>query len=156
MTYWTVWEHEKFADPARNARFVRDSFSWLAFLFAPLWLLANRMFVVLLVALALGAVLGLLAAPLLGAATVAWAGVVVLLWFGFEARSLKRWAMARRGWRMTAVVEARRFIEAERRYFAHRADLPPDMLPPEREARPAPGPWDAAAPVIGVMPEAPR
>ena len=52
MGVWTVWENARHGDAAPlKARFVKDSFSWAAFLFAPLWLLANGM-VIVFVALA--------------------------------------------------------------------------------------------------------
>jgi hypothetical protein len=49
MAIWTVWEHDRHgAERGDRAVFVRDGFSWLAFLFGPLWLIARRMWVVLI------------------------------------------------------------------------------------------------------------
>lgn len=170
MAVWTIWEHGKFDDPAAEARFVRDAFSWWALLLGPLWPILNGMWLVALAAVAVEVGLGLLAAALTAPFVVVALYVVVGLWFAFEARALRRWSLSRRGWRMTAVVEAKTFREAERRYFAGRAELPPDVLPggpvqPDAGPSGGPGagtgaggfeagPW--GAPVIGVMPESER
>jgi hypothetical protein len=70
------------------------------------------------------------------------------VWFGFEARSLWRWSLARRGWTLMAVVEGRRFRNAERRYFADR---------PVVRAPLAPAAWREGEPeVLGVFPEPAR
>lgn len=156
MTIWTVWEHDRFDDDARalRARFVRDSFSLAACLVPPLWLIANGMAVVLVAFCALfgGAVAA--AAMLLGPTAAAWTAGLLMLWFGFEARGLKRWSLARRGWTMTGVVEARRFRTAERRYFASRQDDAASAYVPSRQARSWGGPSDPS--VLGVMPESAR
>lgn len=144
MAVWTVWENPRHGDAAPlRARFVRDSFSWLAFLFPPLWLLANGMVAVFVVLAVLVAALATLAIEL-GTPPQLFVTVlsVAALWFGFEARALQRVALARRGWTMTGVVEANRFRTAERRYFAERAHpAPPGALPqplPGVPPRPAP------------------
>jgi hypothetical protein len=119
---WTVWERQNDGEAAAvNATFVRDSFSWLAFLAPPLWLIANRMLVVF-VALGLRVFAAGFAVRETGAGPeiLAAAAPVLMLWFGFEARALKRWSLRRRGWTMTGVVEARRLRNAERRYFTER------------------------------------
>lgn len=122
MGIWTVWENDRFEPAVRpvQARFVKDSFSWLAFLFPPLWLIANRMWVVLLLtALVVGGIVTAVAA--IDPRAAAAVAVALMLWFGFEARALKRWALARRGWTLTGVVEGTRFRNAERRYFSARS-----------------------------------
>src|SRR5262245_36264129 len=87
--------------------FVRDGFSWAAALFAPLWMLAHRMWLVLIGYLVLQAALevslgSLGAAPQwLGTAAIA---LHVLL--GFEASSLRRWTLDRKGWQMIGTVTA--------------------------------------------------
>lgn len=166
MAVWTIWEHAKFDDPAKEARFVRDSFSGWAVLLGPVWPLLNGMWLVTLAAIGVEAALVALASAISTPWVVTALYIAVAVWFGFEARALKRWSLSRRGWRMTAVVEGQTFREAERRYFAGRADLPPDVLPhrvapggggkPPQGSAPGleSGPW--GAPVIGVMPESER
>ena len=165
MAVWTVWEHGRYEDPAVEARFVRDAFAWWAAILGPLWALFQGMPLVFLAAAVLETALVGLSFATLGEAMASWTFVLFSLWFGFEARALRRWALARRGWTMTAVVTARRFADAERRYFAGRDHIPPDILPPGPSATPSPppppapapqrtGPWGAS--VIGVMPEGVR
>lgn len=174
MAIWTVWEHDRYDDDERLERavFVRDGFAWLAFLVPPLWLLANGMIVVFLLfaVVAGGVVVGL--GEVLGEPLAALASFAFAVWFGFEARALRRWALARRGWTMTGVVEAKDFRGAERRYFtsrlAERAAPPKGpAAPPSGPATPPPlprgygagrtAPWGApSSQVLGVFPEGSR
>lgn len=121
MAVWTVWEHDKFgARKAERARLVRDGFSWGALVFGSLWLAWNGMWL-LFVALTVGAValIGVVSLALSpDVATVVAVGLHV--WFGFEARGLRRWSLAGRGWTLTGIVEARKRRTAERRYFEDR------------------------------------
>lgn len=131
-------------DPAQAAdrfEFVRDKFSMWAFLFAPLWMVWRRLWLVLLLYVVLTAALqaGLWAigAP---AAIKFTVGVLVALLIGFEASTLRRWTLARRGWINHGVVVADDEESAERRFF---------------DAWTASGMHPAAAPV-GAMPAAYR
>ncbi|MBJ3777723.1 DUF2628 domain-containing protein [Acuticoccus mangrovi] len=153
MAIWTVWEHEKFGEKqAERAVFVRDGFAWLAMIAPPLWLLANHMWVLFVVlGVLVGAILWLVSTAL----SAEVAGVVALglmVWFGFEARGLRRWSLARRGWRIRAVAEGRRYRDAERRYFTDRLapHLPPHTHRPVPEAGGA-APW-APAPATRAAP----
>ncbi len=154
MAVWTVWEHDRFREhrKAERALFVRDGFSWRAFLFGPLWLLACGHLLMAIAWLAFCAGLGAATMTVLGEAAVGPVLFVASLWFGFEAEGLRRWALARRGWHMNDVVEGRRLAEAERRYFTDRLAEP---LPPR--ATPAPAPFaPRTTPVLGLFPEGPR
>jgi hypothetical protein len=97
--------------------FVRDGFSFAAVLFGPLWMLRHRMWLVLL---GYGAVVGALALVLhlYASATV---GVIVwelfMLLLGFEAGTLRRFTLGRRGFRNIGVVVADDRELAERRFF---------------------------------------
>ena len=106
-------------DRAERLVFVADAFSWSAFLFAPLWALANRLWLVLLGYLGVIAliVLGFRSAGLgeTAASGVAIAAVHVLM--GLEGSSLKRWTLGRRGWRFAGSVVGRNGAECERRFF---------------------------------------
>lgn len=118
MRVWTV--HVR---PGHETVLVREGFAWLAFLAPPLWFLANRMWLVLVLYLAFGALFGA-AAPALPEEAVAAGGVVVQLLVGLHARDLHRWTLARRGWRMIGVVAARGGEdEALARLYAGRPDL---------------------------------
>jgi len=176
MGIWTVWEHDRYDEDERieKAVFVRDGFSWLAFLLPPLWLLANGMILVLIAFVVAAGAVVVAVENTLGAELASLASFATALWFGFEARALRRWSLHRRGWTMTAVVEGKHFPGAERRYVASRLEeraappssdpgsaspppLPPSAGGPSRGAS-APGePWGApASPVLGVFPERTR
>jgi Protein of unknown function (DUF2628) len=105
-------------DPERFA-FVRDGFYFWAFLFAPLWMLWRRLWLVLILYLAIGAGIGA-ALRLAGAPLSLELGVSVLiaLLVGFEAGTLRRWTLARRGWNTVGVVVGDDLEAAEHRFFA--------------------------------------
>jgi hypothetical protein len=122
MSVFTVHEpparaREAFASPERFA-FVRDGFSFWAFLIAPIWMLWRRLWLVLVIYLACSALLhtGLWAAGASGGVR-AFIALLVALLVGVEAGSLRRWTLGRRGWRELGVVVGRNRDEAERRFF---------------------------------------
>jgi hypothetical protein len=98
--------------------FLRDGFSWWAFLLGPLWLLWNRAFVaagawtalLLLVAL-VGAKLGA------GEAALSLISLGLGLALGFEGSQLVAWTLARRGFSEAAVVSGEDATEAEMIFF---------------------------------------
>jgi len=98
--------------------FVRDKFSMWAFLFAPLWMVWRRLWLVLLLyivaMLALQAGLWALGVP--GGVRFAVVTLVNLL-IGFEAATLRRWTLTRRRWISHGVVVADDEESAERRFF---------------------------------------
>lgn len=122
MAVYTVYEPplrpgDADSDPTRFA-FVRDGFHWVAFFFAALWMIWHRLWLALIgylvVAVVLAIGLKLVGAP--SAATVAIAFLLALL-IGFEAPSLRRWTLARRGWSNLGVVVADDPELAQRRFF---------------------------------------
>lgn len=105
-------------DRAEKLVFVRDGFRWSAFLFTPLWLLAKRLWLPLLAFLG---VAGLIAVGVEGlevdsqwATLIAFAAQAIA---GFEASSLERWRLDRRGAAMLGTVTGRTREECERRFF---------------------------------------
>ena len=105
-------------DRAEKLVFIKDGFSWAAALFAPLWMIVHRLwwallgFVVVVGSLQLA---GKLAA--VDQRWVALTGFAVNLLVGFEADTLRRWALERRGWHMLGAVNGRTYAECERRFF---------------------------------------
>ncbi|WP_420391853.1 DUF2628 domain-containing protein [Acuticoccus sp.] len=164
MTVWTVWEHDRHEGDERalRARLVPDRFSWLAALSPPLWLLARGMGLALLAFAVVATTLVVAAGLVLGPAMALSTALVLMVWFGFEARAVERWSLARRGWSMVAVVEGKRFDQAERRWLAGREPDATLLRAPTGGARATPpvgaaGPWGGSVPpVLGVMPEGPR
>ena len=145
---------ESVTDPERFA-FVRDGFYFWAFVLAPLWLLVHRLWLALLGYLVLSGLLGgalyLIGAP---SAVKFFASLLIALLVGFEAATLWRWTLTRRGWKAIGYVVAEDAEMAERRFYAgwtKRAE-PPSAPEPKYAApvyRGAPSPSD----VIGLFPE---
>jgi Protein of unknown function (DUF2628) len=145
--------------------FVRDGFSWWAFLFAPLWMLWHRMWLVLIgyiVVVGGAKVLALLAgAPNFAVSLI---GILLGLLVGLEASTLRRFTLRRRRWRNVGVVSGRNIEEAERRFFdawlkwPNAPPAPPTARapsPPPLPPAPAPAPRAPSSPsgVIGLFPE---
>lgn len=119
MRAYTV--HVRPAQPDRPARatMVRDGFAWGALLFPTLWFLANRLFALAVLHVAVVVALGALLPP-------AAAGPLALglqCFIGFEARTLQSWWLGLRGWRAEAVVLGRDEDAAFLQLAAWRPDL---------------------------------
>jgi hypothetical protein len=151
-----------FEPPARAQRrgirhtdrfvFLRERFSWAAFLFGPLWMIWRQLWLVLIIYLI---VLGLIEFGLqsLGIASQVRFTVyfLIALLVGMEAASLRRWTLLRRGWRDRGIVVADDREMAERRFFdTWSTDRPMPPPPPPPPYAPASGP---SAGVIGLFPE---
>src|SRR5215470_10545719 len=122
MAVYTVHEpppkqYEQTSDPERF-EFVRDGFSFWAFLFGPLWMLRHRMWLVLLgwvaVSSALEIVFSLLST---GSGARLVAGLLVALLIGVESATLRRFTLGRRRWTNLGVIVADDLEAAERRFF---------------------------------------
>jgi hypothetical protein len=146
------------ASPERFV-FVRDGFHGWAFLLAPLWLVAYRLWLALalyvVVTGAIAAGLGILGASAEAQGIAAFA---VALLIGFEASSIRRWTLARRGWTTLGFVVGEDQDSAEHRFFAQWAQRkpaapeapsapPPSMTMPVRRGPPS------GHDVIGLFPE---
>lgn len=105
-------------DRAERLKFIRDGFSFFAFVLPPIWMLANRLWLVfVLYLLALGAVHGLITLFEVPEHWRYYASLAINLLVGFEADSLQRWTLDRRSWRIVGTVAGRNFDECERRFF---------------------------------------
>jgi hypothetical protein len=127
------------SDPMRTV-FIRDGFSWAAFLIAVPWMLYRRMWLVLLGYV----VIAIAAAFLLSSVSDEVSAVVMILLsflFSLEANNLRRWTLERRGYRMVGVAEGRNMEEAEVRYFSGQ-----DVFEPRRAIAPLPAPPPPAPP----------
>jgi len=104
-------------DPERFV-FVRDGFSFWAFLLAPLWMLRHRMWLVLLGYLVVTIALQV-ALSLIGASATVMTVVTVLLSLlvGFEAATLRRFTLGRRRWTNVGIVVGDDTETAEQRFF---------------------------------------
>jgi len=123
MSVYTVHEPPLRAGAAvsdvERFAFVRDGFSWWAFLFAPLWMLWRRLWVVLVVYLVIS--IGVeTAMRVYGAsgALISLVAILISLLAGLEASSLQRFTLKRRGWKNVGVVSGSDLEDAEHRFFA--------------------------------------
>jgi len=147
-------------DPYRFV-FVRDGFSWWAFLLTPLWMLWHRLWLALVIYLLLAAAIdaGLRA---LGASALPLvvAGLLISLLAGLEAGTLRRLKLSRRHWRNIGVVTGETLEHAERRFFdawirkaPARRPAAPASTPTSASAAPAAPPTGVSSGVIGLFPE---
>jgi hypothetical protein len=125
MATFTVHVSQQAAGPlqsAEKARFVSDRFSWGAFLFAPFWLLAHRLWLAFAVwlLLALGVNVGL---PFLGFSSGVPAAITFLLsvLLGLEGQELRRLKLQRTRWTSVDLVTAASREDAEMRFFRRRS-----------------------------------
>jgi hypothetical protein len=163
MSVYTVHEPPlRAADAAPDPErfiFVRDGFYFWAFLFSVLWMLWHRMWLALLayVVAAAGMETALRYAGV-SSFLVGIVGLLISLLVGIEGATLRRFALARRGWKNVGVVSGDDLEDAERRFFdawvgdtGRRTALsattpPPSPPPPLPRAQQAPD-------VIGLFPE---
>ena len=98
---------------------MRDGFSFAAFLFGPIWLLWHRLWLALIGYIGVAAVV-VAGMKLIGASygIRSLVGLLFALLLGFEASSLQRWTLTRRGWRDRGIVVGEDMETAERRFFA--------------------------------------
>jgi hypothetical protein len=152
MASYVVMEQPGRAGVA-DVAFVRDGFSWIAFIVPPLWLLWHRLwFEALLAFLAFGVLS-------LGGEMSGWglAGSLltffVSLYVGLEGQGMRIAALRRRGWRQWGAVEAAGLADAETRYAAEAADEAPSAPQAPRIA-PGPAPVRPSHPglVLGLGP----
>jgi hypothetical protein len=122
MIIYTVHEPQRPAEGiearAESVVFVKEGFTIWGFLFGPFWLLFNRLWFELFVALVLAA--GLAAALMQFGLKEQAAGIVDLLLaliIGFEGYDLQRWRLQRKGYAFLASVSGRSRLECERRFF---------------------------------------
>jgi hypothetical protein len=121
MSIYTVHEpplkaHESVTEPERFV-FVRDGFSFWAFLLTPFWMLRYRLWLALtgyvIVAVALFVGLRLIGAS---ATVTIIASALLSLLVGFEAATMRRFTLSRRGWTNVGIVVGDDLESAERRF----------------------------------------
>jgi hypothetical protein len=139
--------------------FVRDGFYFWAFVLAPLWLLVRRLwlafFIYVVVTIAVAVGLRFAGAP---SYVQTMAALVIALLVGFEASTIRRWTLTRRGWKTLGFVVGEDAELAERRFYAAWTDRAPRASdrPPSAEqtfATPLRRGAPSASDVIGLFPE---
>jgi hypothetical protein len=154
MAVYTVHEpppkpFEQASDPERFD-FVRDGFSFWAFLFGPLWMLRHRMWLALVGYVGVSAALELIFSLFgTGMSARLVAGLLLALLVGVESATLRRFTLGRRGWTNLGVIVADDLEAAERRFFdvwVKSGGAAPRTTEPSRQAAAAPD-------VIGLFPQ---
>ncbi|MEO9188800.1 MAG: DUF2628 domain-containing protein [Acetobacteraceae bacterium] len=107
---------------------IREGWSWGAFLFGPLWLLARGALIPAALALAVAVLAGVLTGGT--ARVVLEFGIAFLL--GFSGRDLVRWHLGLRGYRIAHVLAAHDPDVALSRLLAARPELAGTFMPPGR------------------------
>ncbi len=166
MTVYSVYEppadDSDVAVRADKIAFVKEGFSWPALLVPVLWLLYQRMWIELILFVAiLSAVPWLFGFDQTGKEFAGWVSLALTILFAFEANDLRGWALQRRGYRFAAVATGRDRTEAERSFFTAwlpqqtRSKRVPEATPRASDASPpARGSNDGGDDVIGLFPQA--
>jgi hypothetical protein len=103
----------------RLPELVPEGFAFLAFLLPPLWFLFHRLWLALLIWVALS----VLAAFLLPAAVLPYVTLAAQVLVGLQAQDIRRWTLARHGLPVSGVVIARDAEAALLRALDARPDL---------------------------------
>lgn len=123
MRMYTVLQRQSSSVSGANADsdivLVKEGFCWPGLFFGPVWALANRMWAVaaILVALIAGALMlpgAFAAGEALGNLTM----LALAALLGFEGNDLRLWSLRLSGFEVTGVVGGRNLADAERRLFA--------------------------------------
>jgi hypothetical protein len=136
--------------------FVRDGFHFWAFLFGPLWLIAHRLWLMLVAYIVVvAAIIALTVALRISDDARSVVLLIVALLTGYEAANAQRWTLSRGWWRELGVVVADDAEAAERRFFAQWTGEAPSIgLPIDRAPPPVPTARSgASSDVIGLFPQ---
>lgn len=105
-------------DRAETMVFIPDGFSWMAALFAPLWLVSRQLWLALAAYLTtIFAVAAGFSALGLSPASITIALAAINVWLGFEAFEIQRLTLSAKGWGDAGSVSGRNLSECERRFF---------------------------------------
>jgi hypothetical protein len=165
MSVYTVHEapaRARASSADERFMFVRDGFSWWAFLLAPLWMLWHRMWLVFLgYAVISGGIEFAMVRFGASRAAISLVGFLISLLVGLESSTLRRLALHRHGWTNVGVVSGDKLEDAERRFFdawargARPIGSGANATPPGPTSGTPPGvPRAAPTPhVVGLFPE---
>ncbi len=132
MAIYVVMEPPAGGNKAEDPIFVRDSFTWLGFLVAPLWLAWNRLWIEAALTFVVMALLSVVGEKLGLEGAGSMLSLLVSLYIGFEGQNLRIAALRRRGWREWGVVEAGNPGDAEMRHALETGDDGEEQAPMPR------------------------
>jgi hypothetical protein len=140
VTVYSVYEpRTEAADLTARAdrlAFVKEGFSWIAFLVPALWLIFYRMWLELIVFLVgFGLLEWAFGTSDPGKTLLGWVSLGLFILFAFEANDLRAASLERRGYRLVGVANGRDRSEAELSFFhTWLAEQVKQARPPERAA----------------------
>ncbi|HXZ22721.1 MAG TPA: DUF2628 domain-containing protein [Pseudolabrys sp.] len=145
------------SDPERFI-FVRDGFYFWAFALGPVWFLLHRLWLAFVFYIVGYGLIGVGLALVRASTSVQIVvGLLIAVLIGFEAPSIWRWTLTRRGWSTLGFLVAEDAEVAERRFFAQwvqritpvvsSASTEPKYSAPVRRGPPS------GSDVIGLFPE---
>lgn len=120
MALYTIQQRGEGLPSSDEAVFVRQSFSWSAFLFGPFWLARYRLWLALLVWILAYLILTVVGFRYLTSSATFWIMVALQSFLGLEASRLIEARLAAQGYRLINVVAAANRDEAEVTFFRHR------------------------------------
>lgn len=122
---------------AESLVFVRDGFSWGAFVFGPIYFLVKQEWTgLILFLLAMLVMQGVLEFTGTSATALAIASFVLALIAGFEANEVRRASLSLFGWKEIAVVSGRSLEDCEHRFFDAWLPSEPPVTPQAWQASP--------------------
>jgi hypothetical protein len=150
---------------AEALQFVKEGFSWPAFLVPVLWLIYFRMWIELIVFVAILALaqLSLGGGQEEGAQLAGWVSIALSVLLGFEANDLRTASLERRGYRLIGIAEGRGRTNAELAFFKNwlpvqrkhpRAERAPERASDHQGEAKRPTTLGEGEGVIGLFPQA--
>jgi len=135
---------------------VKEGFSFPAFAFSWVWLLYHRMWVALAIWIGLTVTLSWVLQETLGPAAAAAASLALGFMLGAEGNDIRRWTLARKGYREAGIAAGASLEEAERNFFAKwdRSLVVEEVKPVTAPIWPRRAPVRPGGEVLGLFPEA--
>lgn len=131
---------------------VKEGFSFPAFALSWIWLAYCRLWIALGLWIGLTSVVSFLAERMLGLEAAMLCSLALQLLLGFEGNDIRRWTLARKGYREVGIASGSSQDEAERRFF-ERWERPLDVAPVEPLSAPV---WPRRNTVTPVQKSAPK
>ena len=129
-------------DPVRFV-FVKDGFCWPALFIPELWLIVRRLWLVLVVYVAISVAVSIVGSQIGG--PLPWVTLALMhLLFALEGNALRRWKLSSKGYQLIGVAEGRREAAEYRFFSAWQPPAPAEM--PTAAAPPPPSPPETTAP----------
>jgi hypothetical protein len=135
-----------------RAVFLREGFSWGAFVFGFFWLAWHRLWAIAAVWLLAGALLAWLALGHLSFGSIVLIALALRALLGLEANALLRHRFASSRYRLVGVVTAATLESAERTFYSRAMQPQTEAGPAPKIVQPPPIPHQRTE-VLGVFPE---